>query len=93
MVEGAGFISESEVDRGMRVINLSLDLEHLISTLPLDPNTARPELIDEVRNFRDSLVQMIGHTIPLNLLGERPGNKNGIGVFKPRTTAPTVRPA
>jgi hypothetical protein len=53
------------------VVNLSLDLEHLISVLPLDPKQARQELLDVVRTFRDQLVALTGKSIPLHLFGER----------------------
>jgi hypothetical protein len=71
MFDGILQLLNGDEDRARRVINLSLDLEHLISVLPLDPKQARQELLDEVRTFRDQLVALTGKSIPLHLFGER----------------------
>jgi len=69
-------VSQDE-DRARRIINLSLDLEHLISVLDLDPAKIAQGKLDEVRKFRDDLVALTGKSIPLHLFNERAMDKQG----------------
>ena len=72
MIDGITLLIVSgDEDRARRVINLSLDLEHLISVLPLEPIQQTGGKADEVRKFRDELVAITGKDIPLHLFGER----------------------
>lgn len=53
-----------------RVIQLSLDLEHLISVLDLDPAKCSKEELGDVRELRDSLTELTGLKVSLHVLGE-----------------------
>jgi hypothetical protein len=76
MIEGAEKLrNERDEDEAFRIINASLDLEHFISVLPLDPAQIPQETLDDLRGQRDVLVAMIGREIRLHIFGERVTDK------------------
>jgi len=76
MIDGElQFLVEHDEDRARRIINASLDLEHFISVLPLDPTQVPQQTLDEIRKQRDDLSSLIGKPVLLHLFGERDTDK------------------
>jgi hypothetical protein len=72
MLEGATRLRvNGDEDRAERIMRASLDLEHFISVIPLDPAQVPASTLDEIRQQRDALVALIGRGIPLHLFSER----------------------
>jgi len=60
-------------DEAIRGNVAALDLEHQISTLPLDPAQINEEKKGETRRLRDQLNGITGIFVRLHVLGERAG--------------------
>lgn len=75
MVVGQPLLA-TEPDQAERVMQLSLDLEHFIAVIPLDPDEVDPEDRREIRKLRDQLTALTGRKVLLHLFGER-GAKRG----------------
>ncbi len=56
--------------QGQRIMQLSLDLEHLIAVQPLDPAQASANNIRRIRQFRDELQAISGIRVLLHILGD-----------------------
>lgn len=67
----ARLLIDLDEDAARRIANLSLDLEHLISTMPMEPVVQTGGKVDEIREFRDALEHLIDERIKLHILGER----------------------
>ena len=72
MVIGIPLFLEGELHRGRRIIELSLDLEHLIATQPQAPQKPRPEALKEINELRTELLQLSGENVFLHILANTP---------------------
>lgn len=72
MVIGIPTFLSGELHRGRRIIELSLDMEHLIATQPQAPTPARPEALEEIRQFQRELFQLTGENVFLHILRGTP---------------------
>jgi hypothetical protein len=71
MTEGHRLIIAGDADKAERVIQLSLDLEHLISVIPLDFTKADPADLADLKELRDNLEAIAGIHVRLHVFGER----------------------
>lgn len=76
MVIGMPLFLKGELHRGRRIIELSLDLEHLISTQPLAPAAAEPDALKEIEAFQRELFQLTGENVFLHILRGTPVAQN-----------------
>ena len=58
-------------NQARRILELALDFEHHISTLPLDPEEIDSQMTEQVRRFRDEFKALTGVNVLLNLFNER----------------------
>jgi hypothetical protein len=65
-----------EFHEASRSLEVSLDLEHFIATMPLDPAQFTPEMLDEVRELRSQTEKITGQFCRLNCLNELVGEGN-----------------
>lgn len=76
MVIGLPLFLSGELHRGRRIIELSLDLEHLIATQPQAPQPARPEALAEIIQLQRELFQLTGENVFLHIIRGTPvGNQ------------------
>ena len=72
MVIGIPLFMRGEPHRGRRIIELSLDLEHLISTQPLAPDPPGAEELAEIKELQRELFQLTGENVFLHILARTP---------------------
>lgn len=64
-----------EPHQASRIMQLSLDLEHFIAVVPLDPKLVDADSREEIRKLRDQLTVLSGIKVLLHLFGEIAGDK------------------
>lgn len=64
-------LQPKEPNQATRIMQLSLDLEHFISVIPIDPKQVEQEDKDEIRKLRDQLTALSGIKVLLHLFNER----------------------
>lgn len=72
MVIGIPTFLSGELHRGRRIIELSLDLEHLIATQPQAPTPPRAEALDEIKSLQRELFQLTGENVFLHIIRGTP---------------------
>lgn len=65
-----------EFHEASRALQVSLDLEHFIATMPLDPAQFTPEMLAEVRELREQTEKITGQFCRLNCLNELVGEES-----------------
>lgn len=70
MVEGIRLTGNGQLHEALQVMMSSLDLEHFISVVDLDPDKLTDEEEAELRELRERLLKLSGTFVRLNLLAE-----------------------
>ncbi len=63
--------TQGEQHDAIRANTLALDLEHLISTLPIDLAAVDADMKSEVEELRDQFLSLTGVKVLLHVLGDR----------------------
>jgi len=71
MEEGPLLAAKGDHHEAHRVMQLSLDLEHLISVVDLDPSKISDEEKEDIQELRDQITSITGIKVLLHVLGER----------------------
>lgn len=69
-----------EFHEASRSLEVSLDLEHFIATMPLDPAQFTPEMLNEVRELREQTEKITGQFCRLNCLNELVGEGSRVQI-------------
>lgn len=72
MVIGMPTFLAGELHRGRRIIELSLDLEHLIATQPQAPTPPRAEALAEIISLQRELFNLTGENVFLHIIRGTP---------------------
>lgn len=70
MVEGIRLTGNGQLHEALHIMTASLDLEHFISVIPLDPSQMTSEEVSEILELRDRLFKLSGTFVRLNVLFE-----------------------
>ena len=65
--------SSRQFNEAFRALEVALDIEHIIATLPLDTTLMTPAMVKEVTELRDQLTAITGQFVRLNCLNETVG--------------------
>ena len=93
-------LQEDNPHQAQRIMSLSLDLEHLIAVVNIDPAKIPQEQLDRITLFRTQLEALSGVRVLLHILGdfgrrptvpaeEKPRDRRGKGAQLPPTGHPT----